>query len=155
MSFDLLMGVDSSWTDICFKMDDMKYLFDGEAKFATSWSGPYAGCVWCPTPAGKFSRERLSIGVNVCCTDFVSVGGADGRWGSKNEHVFRSRFPIQLGLEPDWGRHAREDSDDTYDDDVDDTHDGCGCGSDEPGSDADEYWGGEFDYGKDYFDDSG
>jgi hypothetical protein len=105
---DLLMGVDSSWVDMCFRIDEMWYPLSGEVEFEDpGWGGPYACCVWDPSPAGKFSRDRFSVGVNVCCTDFTLVEGPDERWGAKNERAWRRRFPIQLGLAPDWGRPCK------------------------------------------------
>ena len=62
--------------------------------------------MWSALPEGKWTREHggLSVGVNVCCTDFTLITGYTERWCSGDERTWRSHYPIQLGRRPHQGR---------------------------------------------------
>jgi hypothetical protein len=107
MNTRLLRGVDSSWVDICFSPFEslnVKYpTYNGVYDFDCDiWGGPYDECVHelGERPA-NFSRERLSIGVNVCCTDFIPSGDAHALSQPRNEWDWRRRWPIQFCLVAD------------------------------------------------------
>jgi hypothetical protein len=104
MNTRLLRGVDSSWVDICFSPFEslhVKYpTYNGVYDLNCDiWGGPYDECVHelGERPA-KFSRERLSIGVNVCCTDFIPSGDVYALWRPRDEREWRRRCPVQFCL---------------------------------------------------------
>ena len=93
--------IDCSWCDL-FRKTSTSFRCSGVDR---SWN-PYTACVWFALPEGKWAREHggLSVGVNVCCTDFTLITDYAERWCSGDERTWRSLYPIQTGLRPLQGR---------------------------------------------------